>query len=434
MRVARSGGWFSVVLLVGGCAGFPDFMVPTEVTDQAWTERKAKVLVDRLERFWGHRFREVPRVQLVSSDSAAMVLDSFPIVVRRDPVVRSVWKAVGLYREAETEMLAAGRLRQIATRSLYVPSSRRILLIPDGDPRKLEQALAHELVHALQDEVFPMERRIDSAREEDELVGLLGALEGQAVYVSEFLGDPLLRPKACPESRSALWELGNAVAETPEFQGIPLALVIPSYAPYVFGSAVVCRAVQRHKGAGLDTVLMRPPGGSWLLWHPFQYSAGRTPEDWDTGWTALSLPPRWRALGQTRLGEVRLGTLLLEWDPRGAGKLTRGDGLRWYGDRLWVAEGPDRRQALIWSLSFDRDVSARRFAAAWWRVRGLQLAEEMVPPPRSRMGFEMWHRRRDGSMLRLRQEGRFVRIVDGLDDESGLRILDALKEIPRHGG
>lgn len=433
MGVARSGGWI-LVLLMGGCAGLSNFRMPTEVTDQAWTERKAKVLVDRLERFWGHRFREVPRVQLVSSDSAAMVLDSFPIVVRRDPVVRAVWKAVGLYREGEAEMLAAGRLRQVATRSLYIPSSRRILLIPDGDPRKLEQALAHELVHALQDEVIPMERRIDAAREEDELVGLLGALEGQAVYVSEFLGDPLVRPKACPESRSALWKLGAAVRETPEFHGIPLALVIPSYAPYVFGSAIVCRAVQRHKGAGLDTVLGRPPGGSWLLWHPFQYSAGRTPEDWDTSWGAFALPPRWKPLGQTRLGEVRLGTLLLEWDPKGAGKLTQGDGLRWYGDRLWVAEGPDRRESLIWTLSFDRDASARRFAGAWWRVRGLQLAEHLAPPPRSRKGLDLWHRRRDGSMLRLQQEGRVVRIVDGLDGESASRILESLKQLPRHGG
>lgn len=434
MRAWTRGFWGGIFLLLAGCAGLSWNRSADEVTDQAWADRKTEILVKRLESFWGHRFQRIPRVQMVSPDSASMVLDSFPIVVRRDPVVRSVWKTVGLYRPGEEERLAAGKLRQVATRSLYVPAARRILLVPDGDPAKLEEALAHELVHAMQDEVFPMEQRIEAAREEDELVGLLGVLEGQAVYLADLLGDPSMRPTACPEPKSAMWKLGEAIRNTPEFAGIPLALVIPSYAPYVFGSAIVCRAVQRSGAAGLDTVLARPPGGSWLLWHPWQYGAHRTPEDWDTSWTVFRMPPAWHPQGQTRLGEVRLATLLLEWDRKGAGRLLRGQGLRWNGDRVWVFDGPDRRTAVVWNLSFDRDASARRFAAAWWKLRGIQLGETVPAAPRSRKPFDLRHVRKDGSLLRLQQVGRFVHIVDGLDEAAGDRTLRVLRRLPRRGG
>ena len=423
---------FLIVAALAGCLGWVEPDQPARVPDQAWADSTALEIAMRMERLWGHRFRKMPRVQMVSPDSVGTVLDSFPIVVRKDTVVRKVWAAIGLYRKEEREQVAAGKLRQVATRSLFVPRARRILLIPGADPAPLELCLAHEMVHAMQDEICPINDRMKSIQGEDEMVGYLGAMEGLAVYLAPRLAHDGADRNAHQVPPGPIWLLAEAIRKTPVFDSVPPALVLPSYAPYLFGVSLVSRSVWRHGLEGLDSVLNRPPEGSWQLWNPDDYLAGEHAVDWDTSWTSLNLPTDSRLVGQARIGEIRIAALLLEWDREAARDLLVGDGLGWKGDRLWVEEQKGRRNpSIVWMVRFGGDKAARRFAQVWWNVRGRQLGQKMSNLDENSSGLVGRSRSGQGIFAVMRQEREQVTIVDGFTIEAGAKILKALRKLPR---
>lgn len=429
-KVGRTGlRYTAMACLLWGCSGLQNSPQVLFVPTQEWVDSVSLEIAARMEHRLKHRFTRMPQVLLIDPQSRESVLDSFPMAVRKDTLVRRLWQSIGLYRTAETEAVQSGKLRQIATRAIYLPRSHRILLVPSSDPDQLEQTMAHEMLHAMQRELLPMERRLRTIRDEDEMVGFLGALEGQAEYLAPALLAYDLRRSDCALPASPLGLLAQAIHSQPQFRTMPPALTLPSYAPYVYGWMLACHAVSRYGLGGADTLLRRLPAGSWQLWHPESYLADEKPHDWDTSWADFRLPRPWKPVGQTRIGEIRLAALLLEWDRDQAMKLFEDKGaLGWKGDRLWVARHSDGSYGNIWALRFVSAQAAQTFGKAWWSIQSLRLDTSLPSPQWGPLGLEALGSDSLDRVQRFSQQETDLFLVQGFGSGQTERILRQLRK------
>jgi len=422
-------------LLLASCSSFQNASIQPFVPDQAWADSTSRAIASRMEMLWGYRFKNSIRIELIAPDSKETVLDSFPMAVRRDTVVRTLWKTIGLYREKESEAIHAGRLRRIATRAVFLPRSRRILLVPSSEEEKLEEALAHEMVHAMQNEVYPLSSRLRSIVDEDEMVGFLAVLEGQAEYLAPRLTRHEFQRSDCNLPETPLWLLSEAIRKTPQFSQLPPALTMPSYAPYVYGWQIVCQSVQRHGSSGMDSILRRPPAGSWQLWRTGSYFAREKPVDWDTSWSALHFPRIWKRIGHARIGEIRLAALLVEWDATLAwNMLSFTADLGWQGDRLWAVRKESGEEAFAWRLSFKDAGSAREFAKALWKIQSLQSDKSIPMLGTTRRGLGGSWGEETGPALLLSQEDRQIYLLKGFPKGQGDQLLRNLRKLRQMQG
>lgn len=425
------GTWLGILV---SCSGLHNASTRPFEPDQAWVDSTSRAIAQRLENQWGYRLKSSIKIQLIAPDSKESVLDSFPMAVRRDTVVRKLWKAIGLYRERESEAVQAGRLRTIATRAIFLPRSNRILLVPGSPESKLEEALAHEMVHAMQSEIFPMAARLGNIMDEDEMVGFLGVLEGQAEYLAPQLTRRGFQRTGCAIPETPLWTLFEAIRRTPQFSQLPPALTMPSYAPYVYGWQIVCQSVQRHGPSGMDSLLLNPPAGSWQLWRPQSYFAGEKPIDWDTSWNALHFPRIWTPVGHARIGEIRLAALLVEWDATQAWKmLSFSNDLGWQGDRLWLVRKESGETAFVWMLSFRSSGSARGFARSLWKIQSQQRGR--LPALRSSaQGLNGSGVDSTGACLQLSQEGKRLYLLQGFPKGQSEQLLRNARKLQQTQG
>lgn len=388
-----------------------------------------------MDSLWGYRSKNGVRVELIAPDSKEAVLDSFPMAVRRDTVVRRLWKTVGLYRDRESEAVHAGRLRRIATRAVFLPRSRRILLAPGSDEDQLEEALAHEMVHAMQNEAFPLAARLRDIVDEDEMVGFLGVVEGQAEYLAPQLTRHGSKRGDCILPEAPLWLLSEAIRKTPQFSQFPPALTMPSYAPYVFGWQIVCQSVQRYGPSGMDSILLRPPAGSWQLWNTESHFAREMPVDWDTSWNALRFPRIWKRVGHARIGEIRLAALLVEWDATLAWNLLSvTSSLAWQGDRVWAVRKESGETAHIWRLRFKEAGNARDFAKALWKIQALQDDAAHPALANTQLGLGGSLCTPSGGCLQMSQEGREIFLLKGFPKGQGDQLLRNARKLRQTQG
>lgn len=383
----------------------------------------------RVEEARGVRFLRMPEVERIPPERRCCVVDSISqsAWVARQAMdtsnrVDRLMVAGGLLKPGISANLQRVRLDCMATRAMYLMASRKVLVFVDSIPGSERDALAHELVHALQGERIDLVSRVAARTEPDEVLGLLGALEGEAEFVSSRAlgGRSPLCEKEPPGAMSVLYAGVRSIAM---FQPLPPSVILPAYAPYVYGQNLACVLHQRYGLAGLDTLLARPPRGSWQLWHVDAYLADRAPVDWDTAWEGFGpVPAGWSPLGQMRAGEARLAGLPLTWDRQRADEVLRGSGLGWAGDRLWVFTHPRWGDGLVWRLAFVDREKAERFAAMWWSVRQLRSGANL-PAWSSRKGVVVWSdRKRRVSQMRL--VGNEVVLVEGFDASDTKRLTE----------
>lgn len=425
--------WWGVFLLLGyggleGCktleAGRGTPPTPEQVFARDLDEVRRKV-----EEARGVKFLRTPEVERIPPERRCCVVDS---------ISQSAWVArqaqdtsdrmdrllvaAGLLKPGISANLQRVRLDCMATRAMYLMASRKILVFVDSVPGSERDALAHEMVHALQGEKVDLVARVAQRREPDEVLGLLGALEGEAEFVStRALG--MRSPQCESEPPGAMSVLYAAIRSIAMFQPLPPSVILPAYAPYVYGQNLACVLQQRYGLAGLDTLLARPPRGSWQLWHVDAYLADRAPVDWDTAWEGFGrLPAGWSPLGQLRAGEARLAGLPLTWVRKRADEVLSGSGLGWAGDRLWVFTHPRWGDGLVWRLAFVDRNKAQQFASMWWSVRRVRSGANL-PVWSSRKGVVVWSDRKK-RVSQMHLVGNEVVLVEGFDAGDARRLVE----------
>jgi hypothetical protein len=261
----------------------------------------------------------------------------------------------------------------------YYDPEERVLVVVAGVPRDaLATVIAHELVHALQDQHFGLESVMRQGahrgddRDNDRQTAAAAAIEGHATLSMILLAveGRLGRPAAAAELPDVAAEFRAARAaggeeEFPSLRRAPAVLRESLLFPYFAGAGFVQAlwiAAERRGEARPPPFGERLPRSSAEVIHPEERFLRRRLEPVTP---ALAGPPAgWRTLYEDNLGELETGILLREHLGPGADAAARG----WVGDRYRLIEGAAGERVLQWVTVWADTVAADAFAEAYRAV------------------------------------------------------------------
>jgi hypothetical protein len=279
----------------------------------------------------------------------------------------------------------------------YDPRTSRLYVVEGIAARDAAPVVAHELVHALQDQHTDLDSLVAPVRGNDRQMAAQAAAEGQAMVVmmalqtAETAGRPI-DPGALPDLSGFLQEAMEAEhAQFPVFARSPRIIRDGLLFPYVHGAAFV-QALYRFRPVGEPPPV---PFGDLL---PTSTQQVMNPADRFILARAEPLEIRfeepgegWTAGHDDTLGKFELTVLLTEFLGEGAADVAVG----WRGDRYVMLEGPGGEAVLVWYTAWDHSAAADRFATRYRQL--LQARADRV-----------------GEVQRLEHDGRpVVRVVQG---------------------
>jgi len=250
----------------------------------------------------------------------------------------------------------------------YYDPVHKTFYLADWLPRLLQKGVvAHEIVHALQDQHFDLEVWLGGlSPTEDRSLARAAVVEGDAMAAMlAYLLEPAgVSPDRLPDVASLLEGSGDRIAEAfPDFDRAPEALKRLLLFPYVEGSSFALDAVRRGGWDAVDRLYRKPPESSEQILHPERYwDAPDLPravviDDDDGGPGAPIAEGEWGEFGTSLVLSAALG------DTAAARAASRG----WDGDRYALYRAGDGRLRYLWKMAWDSPAEAERFAAAYAR-------------------------------------------------------------------
>lgn len=237
----------------------------------------------------------------------------------------------------------------------YDPQQKEMVLLDDLGVDAQEATLWHELVHALQDQNYDLQKLTKWSPEHGDQVSAIQSLaEGDATSA---MMDVMLLPRGqrALDVPEAIFAQGIAAIEAlPEVANVPSILKRSIVAPYTDGLTFTHALRREGDWASVDAAWQKPPETTEQLLHPEKYRAHERAE-------TVPLPPappggpatvRYRDV----LGEQTIRLVLEEWVPLDTAKKAASG---WAGDRVAVFADGDRRAVAI-GLRYDDEASAKR--------------------------------------------------------------------------
>lgn len=271
------------------------------------------------------------------------------------------------YEESLLELMGT----QLA--GFYDPKQKTMFLSRDLPPLEREATLAHELVHALQDQHYDLEKLIKFREDATDQQSALHALaEGDATsaMLDHVLAVRGLRATDVSDEAVAL-EVRGSIELSAAAVNVPTILKRSVVSPYVDGLIFVNGLRRRGGWAGVDAVWRDPPATTEQLLHPEKHAKREAAEQ-----VPLPAAPRGgptEVMYRDVLGEQSLRLLFEEWMPRRAAVESAAD---WAGDRMVLFRAGERF-ALVWHTRWDDEKSALRGTQAF--ARGVLRPKDAKP-------------------------------------------------------
>ena len=350
------------------------------------TSEDVERIAHRVERLRGLRFKKPVRPLFLDRDEAVELLAragraEYP---RRDQLIdEETAKLLGLLEPKDSLSQVLERIDQEQVLGFYDDRSKRLVVIRDAGVSRplLELTLAHELVHALEDQRFGLE--VGEGVRDDEVLAEASLAEGTATalmadYAAAHLG---------------LAEV-LSIADTAQDAGLPEFIERQLLFPYLAGEEFV--SVLRGESGDWDAVdsvyRFRRPRTSEQVIHPRKFAAGERA----ARVTAPDLRREgWKRLRRSSLGEFDVQMLLALNDARRPAQSAAG----WGGGRFELWRRPSRgcrapcvRADLAWlrlrwdtaadqaeaeiafGQAFEKGLGARLEGAGMWASRGGAIA------------------------------------------------------------
>ena len=333
-------------------------------------QRMAREIAPQIERAVGLSFRRPPVVALRSRDQVREYV-SRKMAEELPPAelagVQRAYRAFGLV--ADTSDLRRLMLdlygEQVA--GYYDPDSSVLYVVRGADPMMVRMILAHELVHALQDQYTPLNAILKLRRQNDRQMAGQAVAEGQATLASL----QAMAPGVELGDMSGMWrqvrEGIRAQQEAmPVFAGAPRIIQEGLLFPYLAGADFVRSFNERRTSADEQPYGPRMPVTTEQVLHPAKYSARERS-------VRLRIAP---PAGDTLVydddfGEFETRVALETWGAGEAEALAAASG--WNGDRYALLGSP-AGTALVWVVAWDGASDAAEFEAAlragWQRRTG----------------------------------------------------------------
>ncbi len=279
---------------------------------------------------------------------------------------------LGLYpRGVELKAETVGLMKtQVA--ALYAPRRNEMILIKGALANAKQSTmerdiardmiLAHEFTHALQNQNFALENKLESFRHDgDRALALKSVAEGDAT----------LAGFACVAGQmddSIAATVTNSLATLPQLfaartKGTPVGLSEPLIFQYSSGERFVADAYRKGGWKAVDELYARPPESTQQIMDPALYFQNFTPpiKVSVSGYQSL-VSSGWKEIDNDTYGELLLKIILERNFGPHAPEVSIAS--EWAGDRIVVLGRGDQVTA-IWMVVFRNRNSATRFATLY---------------------------------------------------------------------
>ena len=325
----------------------------------------------RIERIRGLEFRERVPVEVISREeyrTRSVFAGGRPAAYHAWQ--NQVWEAALVVGEERNVSDAFGALYGGSVAGYYTPSADRIVVVSDAARPAMDRAtLAHELVHALQDQHFGFV----GSGSRDAGLAHNGLTEGDARYVET------LYEEACAANWSCLARPDRS-GSGGDNGSIDPGLFAYIYQPYADGPGFVNRLRERGGWVAVNDAYADRPASTEQTIHPERYPEAtvedvRVPDRSAAEWSRFDLPRVTERLGETgvytmfwaqsTINRSNLRQTDIPYSPYNySNPLSTG----WAGDTLVPyhdGTGESVAYGYVWALRWDTEADAEEFADAY---------------------------------------------------------------------
>lgn len=224
------------------------------------------------------------------------------------------------------------KLLEAQLEGFYEPKNGTMYLASDLKGPQAQATLAHELVHALQDQKWDLRKRSDyKPGRGDESMALACLAEGDATSLMlDFLMKPDKSALDIPDD--ALRELLASGMNMGDVQTVPHILRSTLIAPYMEGLGFVHELRRKGDWKAVDRAWDRPPTTTEQILHVEKWESGEAPLVVPAP-SGTALGEGWKMEDEDTFGELGFALSFAEWmDVEDARKAAAG----WGGDRTSV--------------------------------------------------------------------------------------------------
>jgi hypothetical protein len=349
----------------------PGTVAPTPVTAASSDlESVAPEILERVEQIRG--LQALTEVPVRAVDPEVAVLEAIEALEDEDIeellADEAMLKRLGLLPDEMDLLSTLESFIGTDVAGYYRPDQADIAIVDSGDLGGGigQWILAHEYVHALQDQHFDLEATRDAYPLGDAQTAVSALTEGDATFLMTAMatGDALSGDVSAAD-------LAGVGEDDTQLDGLPLLLSRELLFSYLDGMAFVQRMWGRGGWSNVDEVWRDPPRSTEQIMHPEHYP-DEQPVAVELPDVAALLGDGWEPGYETSMGELRLSILVSGQDdyeipevPLWGITLDNAEAAAgWGGDTILNLDGPDGTWAAVWQTTWDAPADAAEFAPA----------------------------------------------------------------------
>ena len=315
---------------------------------------QVNLYMPRIERSTGLRFKHAPRVEVRTKAQVRQFLErefNESRAAREIAGQEAAYKRLGLLPDTMNFRAFLSSLLAEQIVGFYDPKEKMLHVVEGIPDEAVGITLAHELVHALQDQYLNLDSLKNLDSDNDRAMAIAAVTEGQATYEQI----AVLAPAG---NTGMLWdrardEIRSSRGTMPVLSSAPLILQESLIFPYLSGADFVRRFKDERPGRQPFDPL---PASSEQIMHVNAYLRAADPP------TAITFPALTGAtLYANGLGEFETRIFLFA-HLHDEGSAVRAAG-GWDGDRYALVDTP-RGEGLVWLSVWDSAVDAGEFYQA----------------------------------------------------------------------
>ncbi len=312
----------------------------------------------RVERIRGLEFEE--NVSLEVIDRAEYRNRSAGPAVDGDPWNEQVWEGLLLVGEDRQVSSAFGTTYNSSVQGFYSPANDSIVVVSDSPTPTIDRGtLAHELVHALQDQHANLE---GSPPTQDRQLARQSVTEGEANYVQAIYEQRCRSGWQCLEQPGSQGSGGGG--------GTPGGVFMVIYQPYATGPSFVAQVRDDGGWDAVDGLYENPPNSTEQVIHPDLYPHEKpvnvtVPDRSNAEWSRFDHDPVADTVGEASIYATFTvhGEAGVPRDERY--EYTSEPSAGWAGDSLVPYRNGSGGYGYVWETAWDTERDARQFADAY---------------------------------------------------------------------
>ncbi len=340
--------------------------------DERSAQQIAREVIPDVERAVGLRFRRPPDIEVRSREQVRGYL-SRKLVEDLPPsellAVERTYRVFGVVPDSVDLRRLMLDLYSEQVAGYYDPDSSALFVVRGADPLVVKLIMAHELVHALQDEYTPLNAILKLRRQNDRQMAGQAVAEGQATLASI----EALAPGADVDDVLGNWDqvrqlIRSQQSAMPVFASAPPIIQEGLLFPYLAGAQFMRDFNARRARPDEEPYGDRMPISTAQVMHPHVYTMRRIPER--IGFARS--PARDTLVYDDDFGEFDTRIALETWGVDTAVAVAAAAG--WDGDRFEVLGTPSGT-VVLWASAWTRPDDATQFEGAleagWVRRTGV---------------------------------------------------------------